>query len=188
MDVRSHSCIFVSSLSSFSCALVVALFHLIKNHRNNVKFLTPYLKSRDSALSGRQYYRLMAMCIILGLWGTVWFSLEIQVTSMQGSYPIPSWKVIHEGDSEIIKLPTILLGPETIHDAYILWWGVPGGALLIFLLFGTSYEVLSEYVKFWTWFRTRVLKQLLREKAVTVATIHLGYVLLFFPLSLQEHT
>jgi hypothetical protein len=162
-----------------TCPLGIAFFHLIKNHQTSSKVLTPHLKSRDSALSIRQYYRLMAMSIILGIWGVVWISIEIQVIATDGSYPIPSWKDIHKGDSDIIELPTIIMGPTLVHQLYLLWWGIPGAAFLFFLLFGTSYDVLYEYVKFWAWFRMTVLRQPLREKAVAMSTIRSQYVFLF---------
>jgi hypothetical protein len=122
----------------------------------------------------------MAMSMILGIWGVVWIAIEIQVIASSGSAPVPSWKAIHDGESDVLELPSILLGPEVIYQSYVIWWGVPGAALLFFLLFGTSYDVLYEYVRFWAWFRTTVLRQPLQERGFTMSTIRSQYVFLFF--------
>jgi hypothetical protein len=122
----------------------------------------------------------MVMSMILGLYGVIWISIEIHFIDLGGSYPVPSWKEIHDEDSQVTELPMISLGPEAIRHTYIIWWGIPGGALLFFLLFGMNYEVYDEYVKFWAWFRTRVLKRPIREKAITMPTIHPEYVPFLF--------
>jgi hypothetical protein len=139
--------------------LALALYHLAENHIANVKFLAPYLVSRDSAMSGRQYYRLMAMSMVLGVWGIIWISLDIKYIASYGSFPLPSWDEIHADISEIVEVPTILLGPYNVYESRLLWWGVPGAALLFFFLFGTSYEVLAEYLKFGKWVRSKVFKR-----------------------------
>jgi hypothetical protein len=74
-----YRCIHISSesLPLTRNRLAIALYHLSSNHRINIKILTPHLRSRDAALCGTQYYRLMIMSMVLGIWGVVWTSLEI---------------------------------------------------------------------------------------------------------------
>jgi hypothetical protein len=167
--------VFLSSFQSETHGpLVTTLYNVTKAHQLSATILE-HLNSPDSALSIRQYYRLMAMSMTLGIWGVVWISLNIQVVVSQGSYPR---KAIHARHFDIIELPTTLLGPEFVHQSYLLWWGVPAAALLFFLLFGTSYDVLYEYMQFWAWLRTTVLRQPLRDKGVSIST---RYAFLFIP-------
>jgi hypothetical protein len=188
-------CMGVCNLFVSFCPLIstvhpsgVAIYHLLKGRRVNAKFLAPHLKSRDSALSSRQYYRLMAMSMLVGIWGIVWISIDIQQVRRSVEYefpPLPSWKVIHEDDYEVVELPTIVLGQADISADRLIWWAVPGAAFLFFILFGTSYDVLSEYLRPWTWFRTVVLRRPPQQNVVTTSTmIHSRYAYIFLILFL----
>jgi hypothetical protein len=139
-------------------SIVIALYHLFSNHRTNTKILTPHLSSRGSALSGAQYYRLMIMSLMFGVWGVVWISIEIQANVAGGISPLPSWNVMHQDNSISFEIPTASMSQSSLHYTLLLWWGIPGGAYLYFVLFGTSRDVLAEYQKLWSRVRTKVLR------------------------------
>jgi pheromone a factor receptor len=147
-----------------SPATAIAFYHLIRNHRIRTKILTPHLASLNSGLSSSQYYRLMAMSMVIGIWGVVWCSLQLGVVIEGGICPLPSWHELHKGDSIVIQLPIVDLGPGELAGYRLLWWGIIGAAYLFFVLFGTSKEVFSEYTRLWTWFSTTVLRRLLPAK------------------------
>jgi len=128
----------------------------MRHHRENAGVLDSHLQSRDASLSSVRYYRLMAVSMSLGIWGVGWLSTSFRALTIGGNDPLPSWKVIHSGDSTVMKMtPT----PDSIAINSALWWAVPGSAYIYFILFGASREVLSDYQKFWVWFRIRVLRQ-----------------------------
>ena len=122
----------------------------------------------------------MAIGMTLGIWGIVWISLAIKDSTIWGSLPLYTWKVIHSTDSFVLELPTIVLGPVLVYDYRYQSWGVPGAAYIFFLLFATSPEVWSEYQGSWMWFRTKVLRRPLPEKSLTVSSLRTGYVHLIF--------
>jgi hypothetical protein len=162
----------------------IALYHLIKTHRANTKLLGPHLRSRNSSLSSRQYYRLMAMSMVLGIWGLAWISFEVQLNVENGSIPLPlpSWDAIHADDSVPLELPTVLLKPVVISNIMAIWYAIPGAGYFYFLFFGASQEVFAEYLLFWSWFRTRVLGMPVPVKSTVGSTIRSGYVMLLSPL------
>jgi pheromone a factor receptor len=131
----------------------------MRHHRVNASVLDSHLQSRDASLSSVRYYRLMAVSTSLGIWGVGWLSASFRALNYGGNNPLPSWEVIHSGDSTVMKIPTTSLTPESIAINLALWWAVPGSAYIYFILFGASREVLSDYQKFWVWFRIRVLRQ-----------------------------
>ena len=163
--------------SNLITGLGAAIYHLIRNHRMNTAALEWHLMSRNSPMSSVQYCRLMAMSITLGIWGIGWISYYLKSLTTNGNDHLPSWKVIHSNHSTIVELPAILMTPGSITSQLALWWGLPGGAYLYFLLFGTSREVLSDYQRFWVRFRTRVLMQ--AEPANSSMSVCDGYVPLF---------
>jgi len=172
LDVRKLSYFVISAnnqLPGFAC------HHLIINHRMDATILGSHLMSRDSLLSSVQYYRLMVMSMILGIWSIGWTSFVLRCVILTGNYPLPNWKAIHSDDSTVYEFPTMALTPESISSLLALWWSTPGSAYLYFLLFGTSREVLSDYRKFWVWFRTRALRQMAPVNSST-CTICAGYV------------
>jgi hypothetical protein len=155
-----HVCtlVFTSLPRTYVNCLVTALYHLFSNHRTNTKILTPHLRSRDSALSGAQYYRLMIMSVILGTWGVVWISIEIQANVAGGISPLPSWNVMHQDSNISFEIPTASMSQSSLHNLLLLWWGIPGGAYLYFVVFGTSRDVFAEYPRLWSWVRMKVLR------------------------------
>jgi len=141
----------------------VAFYRLIRNFRMNTSVLDSHLQSHDSSLSSVRYYRLMAVSIAFGIWDIGWISTGFDLAIL-GSGSLPSWKTVHSGDS---KVATPDLKPDLMAINLALWWAVPGAAYLYFLLFGASREVLSDYRKFWVWFRIRVLRQTVPVESVS---------------------
>jgi pheromone a factor receptor len=157
-----------TSLIISSFAIAVALYHLIHNHRIKTKILTPHLVSRSSGLSSSQYYRLMVMSMVTGIWAVVWISLQLNQAIMFGIFPLPNWHALHKGDSTVVEVILVGLKPSVLASYRLFWWGVPGGAYIFFLLFGTSREVFSEYIKLWIWIRTTVIRRPIQEKVSTL--------------------
>ena len=145
--------------------LGIAFYRLKRHHRANTSVLDSHLQSRNSSLSSVQYYRLIAVSMILGIWGVGWIIGDFSLNIMYASGPTPSWKTIHSTESTVVEVPANLYPPETV----AFWWAAPGAAYLYFILFGTSREVLSDYQKFWVWFRTRVLGQTVLVESMSAA-------------------
>jgi len=141
----------------------VAFYRLIRNYRMNTSDLGSHLQSHDSSLSTVRYYRLMAVSIAFGIWDIGWISAAFNFAII-GNGSLPSWKAVHSGDS---KVDTLAPTPELMAIYFALWWAIPGSAYLYFLLFGASREVLSDYQKFWVWFRIRVLRQTVPVESVS---------------------
>jgi hypothetical protein len=168
-------CILFGYFSKFNNRLPgVAFYRLIRNCRSNASVLGSHLQSRDSSLSSVRYYRLMAVSLILGIWDVCWISTGFRLAIL-GSGPLPSWKTIHSSDSQVV-IPDRT--PESIALHLALWWSIPGSAYLYFLLFGASREVLSDYQKFWVWFRIRVLRQTVPLESVSTTKYVLPFQIL----------
>jgi len=146
----------------------------MKNHRTHAGLLASHLKSRNSSLSSTQYYRLMIMSMVLGIWGVVWIAFEFSLNVADNNNPPPSWKAIHAGDSTPVDIPSIVMTRKALSTDFALWWSIPGAAYLYFLLFGTSRDVLSDYQKLGGSFRTRVLRQTV--SSMPLSTTRTGYV------------
>jgi hypothetical protein len=134
MDVRRlflSICFLDIYLLSFSG---IALYHLIKTRRTNIKILGPHLKFHNSSLSSIQYYRLMVMSMILGIWGLSWIAFYIRLSNSSGPLPLPSWKAIHANDSSVVEIPTALMSPDLIVENVALWYSLPGAGYIYFLL------------------------------------------------------
>ena len=152
----------------------VALYHLIHDHKTNAKFLTPLLTSRNTGLSSSQYYRLMVMSMVIGVWGVVWGSFQLANIIETGVAPLPNWSTIHQDDSTVVELPLVLLGSANLLGFWLFWWTVPGAAYIFFLVFGTSRDIFLEYRRLWIWFRTTVLGRPLPETEWPMPTLPPG--------------
>jgi pheromone a factor receptor len=126
-----------------SPATAIAFYHLIQNHRTKTKILTSHLVSRNSGLSSSQYYRLMAMSMVIEIWGVVWFSLRLVKINGIDVYPLPSWNALHKEDSTVMRLPLVDLSPAVLERYRLFWWAIPGEAIIFFGVFGTSKDVFS---------------------------------------------
>jgi len=158
----------------YSPATAIALYHLIQNHRTKTKTLTPHLASRNSCLSSSHYCRLMAMSMVIGIWGVVCVSLLLSYVFELGAVPLPSWHELHKGDSTVIKLTLVDLSPAGLTTIRSFRWGIPGAAFIFFVLFGASNDVFSEYTRPWTWFGTTVLRRRLPAKERSMSTLRSG--------------
>jgi len=133
---------------------VVALHHLLKGRRTK----HPSLKSSSNAsLSSTQYYRLMVMSMLLGIWNIVWTVLLLATTTQFGYSPLPDWQSIHENMSTILQFPMSLMYPSLVSSYEFVWWAIPSAAFLLAAFFCTSRDVMSEYYKFWIWVKTKVV-------------------------------
>jgi Pheromone A receptor len=148
--------------------VVVAFYHLILNHRIKTKILTPHLVSRNSGLSSSQYYRLMTLSMVIGIWALVWISLQLKNVIQSGITPLPDWRALHQEDSIVVKVPLAVLSPSVLASYRLFWWSIPGAAYIFFVLFAINGDVFSEYIKFWIWFKTTVLRRPLPEKVPTL--------------------
>jgi pheromone a factor receptor len=165
---------FASTYLICSLATAIAFCHLIRNHRVQTKFLTPHLVFRNSGLSSSQYYRLMAMSMVIEIYGVVWLSMGLNAAIRFGFFPLPSWHELHKGDSTVLKHPVVSLSPAELAQNRLSWWGIPGGAYIFFIIFGTSKEVFLEYTRLWTWFSTTVLRRRLPAKERSMSTHRSG--------------
>jgi pheromone a factor receptor len=157
-----------------SPATAMAFYHLIQNHRIRTKILTPHLASHNSGLSSSQYYRLMAMSMVIEIWGVVWFSVQLNNIIRAGIFPLPSWHALHKTDSTVVKLPLVDLSPAELTNYRLFWWGIPGGAYIFFVLFGTSRDSFLEYTRLWTWVSTTVLRRPLPAKECSMSMLRSG--------------
>ena len=151
----------------YSPATAIAFYHLVQHHRTRTRILTSHLASRNAGLSSLEYYRLMNMSMVIGTWGVVWVSLQLNHAIRSGIFPLPSWHALHQGDSTVMKIP---FSPEKFEAVRLFWWRTPGGAYFFFVLFGTNREVFSEYTRLWTWFSTTVLRRSLPAKERPMST------------------
>jgi Pheromone A receptor len=103
-----------------------------------------------------------------------WFSLQLNHIIGAGIFPLPSWNALHKEDSTVIKLPLVDLSPATLKNYRVSWWGIPGGAYIFFMIFGTNRDSFSEYTKLWTWFSTTVLRRPLPAKECSMYTLRSG--------------
>jgi hypothetical protein len=165
----AYTCLIISS-----SAIVVAFYHLMHNHRIKTKILTPHLVSRSSGLSSSQYYRLMAVSMVIGLWGVVWISLQLRNMIDVHMFPLPSWHTLHKGDSTVVEIPLVVLKPADLASDRLFWWGIPGAAYIFFVFYGTSSDVFSEYTRFWRWFSTTVLRRPLPVKEWSASELRFG--------------
>jgi hypothetical protein len=157
-----------------SLATAIAFYHLIRNHRVQTKFLTPHLVFRNSGLSSSQYYRLMAMSMVIEIYGVVWLSMSVNDSIRFGFFPPLSWHEMHKDDSTVLKHPLVDLSPAQLAKNRLAWWGIPGGAYIFFVLFGTNKETFSEYTRLWAWFSTIVLRRPLPAKECSMSTLRSG--------------
>jgi Pheromone A receptor len=155
-------------LINSSSAIAVAFYHLIHNHRIKTKILTTHLVSRNSGLSSSQYYRLMFVSMASGIWAVGWISLQLNVDIRIRNHSLPDWRTLHKGDSTVIKEPLDFFSPAGLASYRLFWWGIPGGAYIFFLFFGTNSDAYLEYIKLWNWFRKAVLRRPLPEMVSTL--------------------
>jgi Pheromone A receptor len=113
----------------------------------------------------------MVMSMVIGIWGVVWLSLQLSNAIKFGTRPLPSWRALHKGDSTVVELPLVVVKPAELMIYLMFWWAIPGAAYIFFVLFGTSRDVFSEYIKLWIWFRTTVLRRPLPEKVPTLRSV-----------------
>ena len=112
--------------------------------------------SRNTTLSGSQFYRLVILCTVTGGWGVGWL---VYCARISPDIPfLPSWQFIHQNASMIAQFQESMLDLHEATYVYITWWAVPGAALWFFFIFGTDPEALSEYPRFWGWFKITVLR------------------------------
>jgi hypothetical protein len=114
----------------------------------------------------------MAMSMVIEIWWVVFASLELNQNFGLRMFPLPGWHEVHKEDSTVIKQNLVDLSPAFLAACRLSWWGVPGGAYIFFVLFGTSKEVFSEYTRLWTWFSTTVLRRLLPAKEWSMPRPH----------------
>jgi pheromone a factor receptor len=161
----------VSAYLICSPATAIAFYHLVRNHRIKIKLLTPHLASRNTSLSSSQYYRLMVMSMVIGIWGVVWISFELSCDTIFATLPLPSWNVVHQGDSTVLRLPLVDISPKELAQYLLFWWAITGEAYIFFVFFGTSRDVFSEYTRLWTWFSTTVLRRPLPAKEWSMSSL-----------------
>jgi hypothetical protein len=94
--------------------------------------------------------------MILGIWGTTWFSLQLLMLMPGISSTLPGWSVIHAEISVVQRLTRADLGVNGTRGQMLLWWAIPGASYIFFALFGTSREVISEYARVWGQFMGRI--------------------------------
>ena len=116
----------------------------------------------------------MIMSMVIGVWGVVWISMQLSNVVEFGIFPLPSWRALRKQGSIVVQLPLVVLSPAELASYRIFWWGVPGAAYIFFVLFGTSRDVFSEYIKLWTWFSTTVLRRPLPAKEWSMSTLRSG--------------
>jgi len=106
----------------------------------------------------------MSMGMMMGVWGIVWITLEVQQATQFGSSPLPDWESIHKDISIVVELPAFL-EPKFLASYRVMWWAIPGAAYLAAAFFCTSRDAISEYHTFWMWLRTKIVGRTLPEKA-----------------------
>ena len=131
----------------------------------------PLFDSSNTGLSSTQYYRLMVMSMLLGLWGTVWIVLLLVATTQFGYSPIPNWQTIHKNISTILEIPTVLMTPNLVTSYELMWWAIPSASYLFAAAFCTSRCVMSEYYNFWVWLTTRGAGRTVLEKKASRSSL-----------------
>jgi hypothetical protein len=116
----------------------------------------------------------MIMSMVIGIWGVVWLSLQLNDMVKFGFFPLPNWHALHKGDSTVHEVPLVVLKPSALESDRLFWWGIPGAAYIYFAVFGTSKDVFSEYTRFWTWFSITVLRRPLPAKEWSMSELRSG--------------
>jgi Pheromone A receptor len=114
--------------------------------------------SRDPALSGSQTFRLIALSILLSIPASVWVVGAYQQIAYIGFKPLPNWDVIHEHYNVVSELKFERLTTKHRNSLLMRWWSISTDGYLVFVIFSTSSEVITEYHRMWLWFKAAVLK------------------------------
>ncbi|KAA1466860.1 fungal pheromone STE3G-protein-coupled receptor [Dentipellis sp. KUC8613] len=128
-----------------------------------------HLENR-SALTTTRYMRLIIMSVVemfLGI-GITSYALWFATLSYR---PYTSWSDVHFNFSRI-DLYSVLFTPQIfLTNLEVLWWTVPISTWVFVLFFAFGHDAMVEYRACITWFRRRILRQQVTEKASPISSI-----------------
>ncbi|CAE6382660.1 Pheromone B beta 1 receptor OS=Schizophyllum commune GN=BBR1 PE=3 SV=2 [Rhizoctonia solani AG-1 IB] len=128
------------------------------------------LQSNQSGLTTGRYLRLIALSITEMLFATA-MTLFILVVTIEdnGIRPWVSWDFVHADWMRVDQFAKILV-PQYFWDRYLLtWYIIPITSVIFFAFFGFGQEAKAEYIKYFNWVKTRILR--IKPKAQPVLPV-----------------
>ncbi|KAG6851971.1 hypothetical protein C0991_004521 [Blastosporella zonata] len=133
----------------------MALHHFM---RRRLSFAA-HLQNSNSALTTNRYLRLIAMAVTEMVWGTAFTAFNLYNNVSPGLRPWTTWGDVHSNFSRVDQYPTVTIPPHFLRIMMLFWWVMPASAIIFFVFFGFGEEARKEYLKVWTWFRTKILRR-----------------------------
>ncbi|KAJ7118307.1 GPCR fungal pheromone mating factor [Mycena epipterygia] len=110
-----------------------------------------FLKSTNSSFTTPRYLRLMAITVVLAVWGAAVIGVVFWLSFRDGIRPYKSWAFVHSDFSRVIQFPTALVPPDLLLWSYVSWWTIPVTGYIFFCFFSFGEDAVKEYGPWFGW-------------------------------------
>jgi len=114
------------------------------------RYFSGPLRPSKVALSGLKFFRLLVLCLIMGLWPTIAISLIIHFTIAFVLFPWPGWKAVHVNFPRVLSLP-VGSQPAAVRRLMLFsFWQFIASTYLIAVLLAVGEDVRDDVSKAWS--------------------------------------
>jgi hypothetical protein len=116
------------------------------------RYFSGSLRTSKTALSGLQFLRLLALCLIMGIWPTIAISLTAYLYITFVLFPWPGWRAVHVHFTRVLSLPVDEQPAAVRRIALLAFWQSVASTYLVAVLLAFGEDVRSDVGKAWSWF------------------------------------